>query len=108
MATFGFITYTMSNGSNNVSIKANNFTATANSQTLTKYPPVGTGFPFNSKNLRYVRGVSSGGKHAKMIVCDEAQFDALVIGTDTFTTSSGTFTISSKFGERDDARCLGG
>lgn len=109
MATRGFVTYTMDDGTN-TSLRANSNTAAQNGQTLSKFPPVGVPWAYNYKDLRHFRGVdSSGFKRARMTVCDQSTYDGATIGSTTFTDTAGTsYTLTSKIGEKLDARDIGG
>lgn len=103
----GWIVYTQDDGTN-VSIKATTVTATANGQTLSKFPPVGQTWAWNYRDMRHITGVSADGlKRARMTITDETALDG-AIGVKTWTNSLGTtFTCTGTFGERKDMRDAG-
>jgi hypothetical protein len=102
--TRGWINYQEDDGTN-VTIKATSNTATYNGQTVSKFPTSGLFWPYQKRDLRHVIGHDSAGKSATMTVTNEVTYAALLIGTDTFTNRDGTvFTISSKIGEKSNAR----
>jgi hypothetical protein len=102
--TSGWINYQEDDGTN-VTIKATSVTAAFNGQTVSKFPTSGLFWPYLRRDLRHVIGHSSTGRSAQMTVTDETAYAALLIGTDTFTDRNGTvYTISSKIGEKSNAR----
>jgi len=100
----GWVTYTTDDGQN-LSIKAGIACAAFNGQTLQPFPTVGSAWPYGKRDLRHVYGANAAFGRSKMTVLDEATYDPLIIGTDGFNDTAGhTFTITSKIGERKNAR----
>lgn len=103
--TRGFISYTPDNGGQ-VTIKADAFTAGANSQSLSRTPTQVNGWPFHKNDMRHVVGISNSGSRTTMTICTPTLFAGIVPGTTTFTTHTDVYTVQSKKAERDNLRNL--